>query len=106
MYLADTLSRATLNIPAPLDLQEEVFPCNSEDALNMFQVELETMELESPFLPLKLQSTMLKKLDQGLQGGESMICRAREVMYWYGMQAAILQESAKCSLSPSYGSAL
>lgn len=70
----------------------------------MFQVELETMELESPFLPSKLQSTMLKKLHQGLQGGESMICRAREVVYWHGMQAAILQESAKCSLSPSYGS--
>ena len=35
-----------------------------------------------------------------------MICRAREVMYWHGMQAAILQKSAKCSLSASYGSAL
>ena len=35
-----------------------------------------------------------------------MIRRAREVMYWPGMQAAILQESAKCSLCASYGSAL
>ena len=32
--------------------------------------------------------------------------RAREVMYWPGMQAAILQQSAKCSLCASYGSAL
>ena len=35
-----------------------------------------------------------------------MIRRAREVMYWPGMQAAILHESAKCSLCASYGSAL
>ena len=33
-----------------------------------------------------------------------MIHRAGEVMYWQGMQAAILQESAKCSLCASYGS--
>ena len=57
-------------------------------------------------IPVKLQSTMLKKLHHGHQGGESMIRRAREVMYWPGMQAAILQESAKCSLCASYGSAL
>ena len=57
-------------------------------------------------IPVKLQSTMLKKLHHGHQGGENMICRAREVMYWPGMQAAILQESAKCSLCASYGSAL
>ena len=49
---------------------------------------------------------MLKILHQGHQGGESMIRRAREVMYWPGIQAAILQESAKCSLCASYGSAL
>ena len=49
---------------------------------------------------------MLKKLHHGHQGGESMIRRAREVMYWPGMQTAILQESAKCSLCASYGSAL
>ena len=48
MYLADTLSRATLNLPTPSDPQEEVFQCNSEDALEMFWVELETMELDSP----------------------------------------------------------
>ena len=57
-------------------------------------------------IPLKLQSTMLRKLNQGYQGGESMICRAGEVMYWPRMQAAVLQESAKCSLCASYGSAL
>ena len=57
-------------------------------------------------IPVKLQFTMLKKLHRGHQGGESMIRRAREVMYWPGMQAAILQESAKCSLCASYGSAL
>ena len=54
-------------------------------------------------IPLKLQSTMLKKLHQG---GESMIRRAREVKYWPGMQDGILQESAKCSLCASYSSAL
>ena len=57
-------------------------------------------------IPVKLQFTMLKKLHHGHQGGESMIRRAREVMYWPGMQAAILQESAICSLCASYGSAL
>ena len=171
MYLADTLSRAALNLPTPSDPQEEVFQCNSGDALDMFRVELETMELDSPnmypntleeikpeteadptlsvlcafvahgwpsdksqvptalrhyyplrdelavyhgvlykshkvLISLKLQSTMLKKLHQGHQGGESMIRRAREVMYWPGIQAAILQESANCSLCASYGSAL
>ena len=48
MYLADTLSRAALNLPTPSDTQEEVFQCNSEDALEMFRVELEIMELDSP----------------------------------------------------------
>lgn len=48
MYLADTLSRAALNLPTPSDPQEEVFQCNSEDAVEMFRVELETMELDSP----------------------------------------------------------
>ena len=57
-------------------------------------------------IPVKLQFTMLKKLHHAHQGGESMIRRAREVVYWPGMQAAILQESAKCSLCASYGSAL
>jgi len=47
-----------------------------------------------------------KKLQDDHQGGESMIRRAWEVMYWPGMQAAVLQESAKCSLCGSYGSAL
>ena len=49
---------------------------------------------------------MLKKLHRGHQGGESMIRRVREVMYWPGMQAAILQEGAKCSLFANDGSAL
>ena len=57
-------------------------------------------------IPVKLQFTMLKKLHHGHQGGESMIRRAREVMYWPGMQAAILQECTKCSLCASYGSVL
>ncbi|XP_068717040.1 uncharacterized protein [Montipora capricornis] len=48
MYLADTLSRAALNLPTPSDPQEEVFQCNSENALETFRVELETMELDSP----------------------------------------------------------
>lgn len=171
MYLADTLLRAALNLPTPSDPQEEVFQCNSEDALEMFRIQLETMELDSPdmypstleeikadteadptlsvlcafvahgwpsdksqvptalrhyyplrdelavyhgvsyksqkvLIPVKQQSTMLKKLHHGHQGGESIIRRAREVMYWPGMQAAILQESAKCSLCAIYGSAL
>ena len=171
MYLADTLSRAALNLPTPSVPREEVFQCNSEDALEMFRVELEIMELDSPdmypstleeikaateadptlsvlcefvahgwpsdkslvptalhhyyplrdelavyhgvlykshkvLIPVKLQSTMLKKLHHGHQGGESIIRRAREVMYWPGMQVAILQESAKCSFCASFGSAL
>ena len=171
MYLADTLSRAALNLPSPSGPQEEVFQCDPEDNHEMFRVELEALELDSPemypstleevkaetkadptlsvlcefvahgwpsdksqvptalrhyyplrdelamyhgvlykshkvVIPLKLQSTMLKKLHQGHQGGESMIRRAREVMYWPGMQTAILQESAKCSLCASYGPAL
>ena len=57
-------------------------------------------------IPVKRQSTMLKKLHHGYHGGESIIRRAREVMYWPGMQTAILQESTKCSLCASYGSAL
>ena len=48
MYLADTLSRTALNLPTPSDPQEEVFQCNSEDAQEMFRVELETMDLDSP----------------------------------------------------------
>ena len=35
---------------------------------------------------------MLKKLHQAHQGGESMVRRTREVMYWPGMQAAIIQK--------------
>ena len=169
--LADTLSRAALNLPTPSDPQEEVFQCISGDAPEMFRVELETMALDSPnmypstleeikaeteadptpsvlcgfephgwpsdksqvptalrhyyrlrdelavyhgvlykshkvLLPVKLQSTMLKKLHHGHQGGESMIRRAREVMYWPELQTAILQDSAKCSLCASYGLAL
>ena len=48
MYLADTLSRAALNLPTPSDPQEEVFQRNSESAHEMFRVELETMELDTP----------------------------------------------------------
>ena len=48
MYLANTLSRAALNLPTPSNRQEEVFQCISEDVLEMFQVELETMALDSP----------------------------------------------------------
>ena len=53
-------------------------------------------------IPLLLQPSMLRKLHQSHQGGESMVRRAREVMYWPGMQAAILQESANCSVCASY----
>ena len=47
MYLADTLSRAALNLPTPSDPQEEVFQCISEDAPEMFREKLETMALDS-----------------------------------------------------------
>ena len=57
-------------------------------------------------IPLKLQSCMLRKLHQGHQGGESMVRRAREVMYWPGMSAAVLQVSANCSVCASYSTAL
>ena len=49
-------------------------------------------------IPMQLQSTMVRKLHQGHQGDESMVRRAREVMYCPGMQAAILQESANTAL--------
>ena len=47
MYLADTLSRVAMKLPSPSDPQEEVSQCNSEDAHEMFRVELETMELDT-----------------------------------------------------------
>ena len=173
-YLADTLSIAALNCPTPSGPQEEVFQCDPGDSQEVFRVELESLDLDSPemypgtieelkvemkadptlsilcefvahgwpsdesqvptavhhyyplcdelavyhgvvyrshkvIIPWQLhyvQSSMLKKLHQGYQGGESMVCRAWEVMYWPGMQAAIVQESANCSLCTSYGSAL
>ena len=37
-----------MNLPTPSDPQEEVFQCNSADALEMSRVELETMELDFP----------------------------------------------------------
>ena len=171
MYLADTLSRAALNFPTPSGPKEEVFQCDPENSQEVFRVELESLDLDSPemypstieeikvetkadptlsilcefvahgwpsdksqvptavrhyyplrdelavyhgvvyrshkvIIPRQLQSSVLKKLHQGHQGGESMVRRAREVMYWPGMQAAILQESANCSLCASYGSEL
>ena len=48
MYLADTLSRAVLSHPTPSGPREEVFQCDTEDTQEMFRVELETMELDSP----------------------------------------------------------
>ena len=39
-------------------------------------------------IPVKLQSTMLKKLQHGHQGGESMILRAREV--FIGLECKLL----------------
>lgn len=57
-------------------------------------------------IPASMQSQILKKLHQGHKGGESMVRRAREVMYWPGMQAVILQESENCSLCASYASDL
>ena len=63
MYLADTLSRAALNLPTPSDPQEEVFQCNSEDAQEMFRVELETMDLDSP----NMYPTTLRRLKLKLQ---------------------------------------
>ena len=35
-----------------------------------------------------------------------MLCSAHEVMYWPGMQAAILQDSANCFVYASYSSSL
>lgn len=48
IYLADILLRATLNLATPSDPPEEVFHFNSEDTLQMFQVDLETLELDNP----------------------------------------------------------
>ena len=158
MYLTDALSRAALNCPIPSGPKEEVFQCDPENSQEVFRVELESLDLDSPemypstieeikvetkadptlsilsefvahgwpsdksqvptavrhyyplrdelavyrshkvIIPRQLQSSMLKKLHQCHQGGESMVRRAREVMYLPGMQAATLQESANCSL--------
>ena len=78
------------------------FPLRDELAVYLFVL----YKTHKVLIPVKLQPTMLRKLHHGHQGGESMIRRAREEMYWPGMQAAILQESAKCSLCASYGCAL
>ena len=48
MYLADTLSRAALNRPSPSDPHEEVFQCDLEDSQEVFRVELESLDLDSP----------------------------------------------------------
>jgi len=58
MYLADTLSTVVLNLSTPSDPQKEVFQCNSEDALELFRVEIETMELDSlDMYPSTLEET-------------------------------------------------
>jgi len=44
IYLADILLRTNLNLATPSDPPEEVFHFNSEDTLQMFQVDLETLE--------------------------------------------------------------
>ena len=70
------------------------YPCRDELAVYHGVV----YKSHKVIIPLQLQSTMVRKLHQGHQGGESMVRRAREVMYWPGMRAAILQESANCSV--------
>ena len=40
--------KSRLELPYTSDPQEEMFQCNSEDALEMFRVELEIMKLDSP----------------------------------------------------------
>lgn len=50
-------------------------------------------------IPLKLQSTMLQKLYQGHQGGESMIRWARKVMYWPGMLSFKRVPTVHCVLA-------
>ena len=57
MYLADTLSRAPLNLLTSSNPQEGVFQCNSEDT-GMFWVELETMKLDS----LNMYPSSLKEI--------------------------------------------
>ena len=78
------------------------YPCRDELAVYHGVV----YKSHKVIIPLQLQSTMVRKLHQGHQGGESMVRRAREVMYWPGMRAAILQESANCSVCASYSSSL
>ena len=48
MYLADTLSRAALNRPSSSDPHKEVFQCDLEDSQEVFRVELESLDLDSP----------------------------------------------------------
>ena len=56
--------------------------------------------------PMQLQSNMVRKRHQDHQGGESMVRCTREVMYWPGMHATILQESGSCSVCARYSSSL
>ena len=48
MYLADTLSRAALNCPTTSGPIEEVFQCDPENSQEVFRVELESLDLDSP----------------------------------------------------------
>ena len=48
MYLADTLSRAALNCPTLSGPKEEVFQRDPENSQEMFRVELESLDLDSP----------------------------------------------------------
>lgn len=48
----------------------------------------------------------MRKRHQGHQGGKRMVHCTRELIYWQGMQTAILQENANCSACASYSLSL
>lgn len=48
MYLADTMSRAALRMPATSVSHEEMFHCYPKNDHRLFKTEIETIELDSP----------------------------------------------------------
>ena len=53
-------------------------------------------------IPNSMRTEMLRKIHRSHQGGESNLRRARQVMYWPGMAAQILETAQHCGLCAQY----
>ena len=53
-------------------------------------------------VPSSLREEMLHKIHKAQQGAKSSITRARESLFWSGMQAAIKEKCLSCGLCPQY----